>query len=163
MGGHVDGQLVCHLSKTARRGAAERPLSCCPAATFGPKHSFVRPFDRLRANGRGRATTGLPLRARALPFDRLRANGRGRATTRVAPTRSRPALRQAQGERSGAGNHKGCPYVLARCPSTGSGRTGTCYARASRGRRSRTFATSSMWRTRSISCSVASVAKHRRY
>ena len=76
LAGHASGFVVRQLSETARRGAAERPLSCCPAAMFG------------------------------------------------APASVRFTLRQAQGERSGTGNHKGCPYALAPCPSTGSGRTG---------------------------------------
>jgi hypothetical protein len=68
----------------AARRARDRPHRVPPAAktTVGAR----RPFDRLRVNGGGCVRRG--------PFDRLRVSGVGWCA---------PALRQAQGERLGAG------------------------------------------------------------
>ena len=59
-------------------------------------------FDRLRAGTGERAGCFDGATDAGVPFECLRVNGRGRATTRVAPTYSRPALRQAQGDRVSA-------------------------------------------------------------
>ena len=70
-------------------------ISACSGVTMKGDAPFVcpqdRPFDRLRANGRGRLEPGTPSVHRPFdaPFDRLRANGWGRRE-RGTPSVHRP-------------------------------------------------------------------------